>query len=181
MTSNTVQDLLQTSLGNVLAGAELSELVRAATERSVGRGSYLFRAGDTGSALYVIVDGELDVVVGQPAKGESVVATLGPGQLIGEVELLTRTPRVASVVATEETHVREIGASHLEAMLRENRPVAAKLMQSIARLLARRLAAVNQRLLQRAPNAALLDDSLSEDTAAPISEANLDVLDRLWS
>jgi CRP-like cAMP-binding protein len=182
MPSNTVQDLLQTSLGNILAGAELSELVHAATERSVGRGSYLFRAGESGSALYVVVDGELDVVVGQAATGESVVATLGPGQLIGEVELLTRTPRVASVLATEETHVLEISASHLDAMLRENRPVAAKLMQAIARLLARRLAAVNQRLIQRTPKGAATDDIISdEEIVNPISEADLDVLDRLWS
>ncbi|MBC7795120.1 MAG: cyclic nucleotide-binding domain-containing protein [Clostridia bacterium] len=184
MASNTVQNLLQTTLGNVLAGAELSELVHASAERSVGRGAYLFRAGDMGTALYVVVDGALDIVVGRAATGESVVATLGPGQLIGEIELLTRTPRVASVLATEETNVLEISASHLDQMHRENRPVAAKLMQAIARLLARRLAAVNQCLVQRAPKPVLTDDIVEmsdEDMIEPISQSDLDVLDRLWS
>lgn len=181
MTSSTVQELLQTSLGQLLASAELAELVRTATERSVGRGSYLFRAGDTGSALFVVIDGQLEVVVGQAGGTASVVAHLGPGQLIGEIELLTRCPRVASVVASEASHVLEISASHLDTLLRENHPLAAKLMQAIARLLARRLSAVNQRLLRRTQNQ--LDDFAlpSDAISQPISEADLDVLDRLWS
>lgn len=184
MSSATVQELLQTSLGTVLASAEMAELVQSAKERSVSRGTYLFRAGDTSTSLFIVIDGELDVVVGPQTTGESVVATFGPGQLVGELEYMTRSARVASVLATEEAHLLELGAGHLDAMLKENRPAANKLVQSIARSLARRLASVNQRIVQKQPKTAPTEDVMevgNDDLVNPISETDLDVLDRLWS
>jgi len=50
-----------------------------------------------------------------------VVATITPGQIVGELEVMTGTPRVASLVAVEEALLLEIPADKLDQLLRLNR------------------------------------------------------------
>ncbi len=189
--SEVVQALLQTPLGSVLSSAEAADLAQAAKQRTVGRGQYLFRLGDKGDALYVILNGGLDVILGQPAAGTVVVATLGPGQIVGELELMTGALRVASLLATEETSLLEIPSASFEAMLNANRPAATKLVTTIAKALARRLAAVNQRIVAKTapppPVNADADTSVEpvaiedHDLVVGIEDEDLDVLDKLWA
>ncbi len=182
--NDAVQRLMQTSLGNTLSAAEASELAQSATVRSIARGNYLFRAGESSDAFFVILQGAFDVVLGQAATGEAVVATLGAGQLAGELEAMTRSLRVASLVATEEATVLDIPLGQMQTMLADNRAAANKLVQHIAKTLARRLAAVNQMILARAPKPEPAIDEpveqVSEADVMPIDDEDLGVLDKLW-
>ena len=187
--SEVAQALLQTPLGAVLSSAEAADLAQAAKRRTVGRGQYLFRLGDQGDALYIILSGSLDVVLGQSEAGHVVVATLGPGQIVGELELMTGSLRVASLLATEDTNLLEIPADGFTQMLAANRPAATKLVTTIAKALARRLAAVNQRIVAKAaPPPAACADTATEpvaiddhDIVVGIEDEDLDVLDKLWA
>ncbi len=97
------------------------------------------RTGDAGDALYVILDGALQVVLGpNPAAGASV-AVLNAGQIAGELEVMTKSRRVASLIAIEDTAVLEIQAAALDRLLAENRPAASKIVLLVARTLARLL------------------------------------------
>ncbi|MEE8408828.1 MAG: cyclic nucleotide-binding domain-containing protein [Myxococcota bacterium] len=194
MNSETVQQLMNSPIGKNLSAAEASELAQAGNTRSVGRDDALFRIGDQGDALFIILDGGVKVVLGNPLTGVKDIATLGPGQVVGELEVMTKSLRVATVVATQETTALEIGAAKLDSMLSENSAAANKLVGSIARTLARRLAAVNQRLVARdpAPVAATAPSAKDANIAniGPIEVADadlvgiddddLDVLDKLW-
>ena len=65
----------------------------------------VFRQGDVGDRYYVIESGEADVV------GDGrVVATLGPGEGFGEIALLRRTRRTATVVARSELQLQALGS-----------------------------------------------------------------------
>ena len=65
------------------------------------RGEVLFREGDPGDALYVIVEGEVAVQAEGPPRVE--MARLGPGSFIGEVALMTDQPRSATVTVARHS------------------------------------------------------------------------------
>jgi CRP/FNR family cyclic AMP-dependent transcriptional regulator len=82
-------------LFSTIAEEEARRLAAFATETSVAEGQILMKEGDFSTELIAIEEGTADVI-----KGGETVATLGPGDLIGEMGLLSREPRNADVVAT---------------------------------------------------------------------------------
>ena len=73
---------------------DLRRIAALANERSVEPGTALMSEGEPGSEFFVVVDGEVDV----RRKGRRI-ARLGPGSYVGEIALLSRSPRTATVVA----------------------------------------------------------------------------------
>jgi CRP/FNR family cyclic AMP-dependent transcriptional regulator len=69
--------------------------------KTIAEGEFLIRAGEVDSTLFAIEDGHLDIMgtrVGKPA----VVATVGAGDVLGEVAFIDDSPRSVSVKAGEE-------------------------------------------------------------------------------
>jgi CRP/FNR family cyclic AMP-dependent transcriptional regulator len=82
-------------LFSTLVPEEARRLAAFATETSVAEGQILMKEGDFSTELIAIEEGTADVI-----KDGAKVATLGPGNLIGEMGLLSREPRNADVIAT---------------------------------------------------------------------------------
>jgi len=78
-----------------LSEAEAKRLATFATETSVAEGQILMKEGDYSTELIAIADGTADII-----KDGIKIASVGPGELIGEMGLLSRAPRSADVVAT---------------------------------------------------------------------------------
>jgi MFS family permease len=74
----------------------------------VGRGQVVVQQGDAADDFYAIVSGSFDVVKTQLDGAPVVVATLGPGQGFGEIGLLQRVPRTATVVATSDAELLRV-------------------------------------------------------------------------
>ena len=66
--------------------------------RKVDAGEYLIRAGDTDATLFAVEAGHLDIV----ARGDNVIATVGPGDVLGETSFIDDSPRAVSVRAGDE-------------------------------------------------------------------------------
>src|SRR5690242_4781723 len=85
--------------------ADLQTLVPSLHRRSFGAGTYIFREGDPGLHLYVILSGEVKISRSGPRGAEVVFAILMPGDLFGELALLeegaVRTADAYAVQATE--------------------------------------------------------------------------------
>ena len=82
-------------LFSTLVPQEARRLAAFATETSVAEGQMLMKEGDFSTELIAIEEGTADVL-----KHGEKVATLNPGDLIGEMGLLSREPRNADVIAT---------------------------------------------------------------------------------
>ncbi|MFC9559006.1 MFS transporter [Agromyces sp. NPDC056965] len=83
----------------------IEQLARGLEPVAVPAGAAVFAQGDVGDRYFVIEAGEADVV------GDGrVVATLGPGEGFGEIALLRRTRRTASVVARSALALRSLGS-----------------------------------------------------------------------
>lgn len=83
----------------------VEQLARGLEPSTVAAGQAVFRQGDIGDRYYVIASGEADVV------GDGrVVATLGAGEGFGEIALLRRTRRTATVVAESELRLQSLDA-----------------------------------------------------------------------
>jgi CRP-like cAMP-binding protein len=79
------------------------------------RGEHLFREGDPGDALYVIVEGEVSVSNEGPPRVE--MSRLGPGSFIGEVALMTDQPRTATVTSITMAELLRIDRATLSRVL----------------------------------------------------------------
>ena len=64
-------------------------------------GDSLFKQGDAGDALYVIMEGNADVLVDTPG-GQITVATMGKNDFVGDIAVLCDVPRTATVTATSQ-------------------------------------------------------------------------------
>lgn len=76
----------------------LEAIARSAAPKTYRAGEMIARAGDQAHGMWIISDGEVEVV-----SGSQVVATLGGRDVFGEIGLLTDAPRIASVRAVGET------------------------------------------------------------------------------
>ena len=106
---------------------ELGLIGRASDEVSVPAGRVLCEQGKPGFEFYLILDGEAVV-----KKNGKKVASLGPGQYFGELALLDRGPRNATVEAAKDSKLLVLGQREFSGLLDEVPGMAHKLLTSMA-------------------------------------------------
>ena len=115
---------------------ELSQsLFAKARPVSLAADQTLFMAGDEGDGCYRVEEGLLKASIAAPAGSERILAILGPGSVVGELSMIDRGPRSASVTALRDSKLSFVGRTAFEAF-GESRP---DLYRHVATLLARRL------------------------------------------
>ena len=117
----------------------LSPLDDAALDRLAGRmrrldftaGEPIVRQGEPGESLYLVHEGEVGVRV-QVDGSTAEVATLGPGQIFGEMALVTGEPRNASCTARTEVSCYVIDRAAFESLLAERPEIAEHVSATLA-------------------------------------------------
>jgi CRP-like cAMP-binding protein len=93
-----VECLKAVPLFNGLDSRRLKLIAFTSDRMSYEPGAILFRQGDDSDAAFVILEGRADVMLETPA-GQIKVATLGENSLVGEMGVMTNSPRSATIVA----------------------------------------------------------------------------------
>lgn len=125
-----------------LAPDVVAELADVALSVTLGANEVLVRQGEPGDAVYVLMSGTFDVVLGDPGGVPQVLARLGAGECVGEMTVLSQNARTATVIARETAEALRIDATPLRVVL-ERHPVARRHLAAFAmrRLPSLRLAA----------------------------------------
>jgi putative ABC transport system ATP-binding protein len=95
----------------------------------------VFYQGDTGGHAYVIIEGQVDVVLESPG-GESTVATLGANEVFGEIALLSNMPRTTTIRAKTPLILLSFSQDVFLRMVKENSEIASSMMRVLAGRLA---------------------------------------------
>lgn len=103
----------------VLNEPELDQLADNAYELTAGPGAAIIRENDIGSSMVVIVDGTVTVSLGDD-KERRTIASLGRGEFVGEMSLMTGVPRAATVTVENPLTALEIDRSAVQPLLASN-------------------------------------------------------------
>jgi CRP-like cAMP-binding protein len=106
-------DIYHSSILNVLEEKQVEELSSSVEVIRYESGEQLIRKGDHAESMYFISEGHLEVSIPDKEGNEKVVATLWPGDCVGEMSLLTGEPRSANVTAKSRGVLLEVTKSSL--------------------------------------------------------------------
>jgi len=104
------------------------------------RGEVVFREGEPGETMYLVVAGQVEVLAGAD---QSPLAALGPGSFVGELALLLGEPRSATLRVVADTMLWSLHRRDLDVLLTEHPVIGVEL----SRELGRRLVATNRQLV----------------------------------
>ena len=109
-------------------------------------GKILFRQGDPGDSIYLLVSGQVLIKLGAPAQDDRTLATLGPGAILGELGPLVDTPRTATAITGAESHLWRISRSAFHNALQNGDTWATGFLLATAQVLGRRVMGMNEEL-----------------------------------
>ena len=147
----TVQELIQTVctvLCKTLTPPQAEEILAATQPRSIPAGSALFREGEEGSGLFLLLKGSVEVVKQGPNGQTQQLATVDASSVLGELSLVSERRHSATVRATTDCEFRVLGREEFLRLLERDNLAAHKLIGAIAEVLARRLRRMNDMTLE---------------------------------
>jgi len=119
--------------------------------RTYRGGERLFEKGDEGDAAYIVVNGEVEVLV--PSDGtEQTVATLGKGELFGEMAVLCDQSRTTAIAAKTDLEVLRLDRDVVLNLMREFPAITLELVRILGRRLERTTRELSQALAELSTN-----------------------------
>ena len=129
---NAKVDLIRNApLFSQLSKGEVNEVAKIADEIDVKAGKVLTREGDRGNEFFVLLDGAAEV-----HQGGKKVRMLGPGDFFGEIALVSRSPRTATVTTTTPCDLLVITGTNFRALLDHSPRIQLRVLEALADRLA---------------------------------------------
>jgi small-conductance mechanosensitive channel/CRP-like cAMP-binding protein len=115
-----------------LSSDQHRKLAEGAKMLRLAPGQVLFTQDAPGESLYIIRRGKADILINTASGATSLVATLGVGDVIGEMSALTGQPRSATVRAAEPLSLVEIGKQDLQLLIDADPSILGKISELIS-------------------------------------------------
>lgn len=120
-----------------LNDSDLDWIIESGDEQQIIAGAMLLTEGQDSAFLFIVLEGLLGISVA--AIPDHQLATLGPGELVGDISFLEDLPASASVIAVENSLVLTLSKQALLAKIKQDPAFAARLYRAFAILASRRL------------------------------------------
>jgi CRP/FNR family cyclic AMP-dependent transcriptional regulator len=132
-----------------LSAAEMKLLATFSSEERVRDGSMIFREGEKGDKLYIVLDGRVRISKFIPGVGEEALAVLDRGDFFGEMALIDDKPRSADAKAHEaDATVLSIDRATLNEILSMDPNASLQFLNLLCRMISRRLREINEKIVQ---------------------------------
>lgn len=100
----------------------------------VAKDEIIFRAGDPGDTMYVVLDGEINIVY-----RDAVIETIGVGGIFGEMALIDAQPRSATAIAKTDAQIARVTEQRFQFLVQYSPFFAIEVMRVMARRLRARM------------------------------------------
>jgi CRP/FNR family transcriptional regulator/CRP/FNR family cyclic AMP-dependent transcriptional regulator len=120
-----------------LSEDELDSIARLTVVTRIPKKHIVVHEGEPGDAMYVILKGLVKIVYYTPEGREVVLSLLGGGEFFGEMALLDKEPRSATVMTLEDSEFAYIRRSDFENLLTKNPNLALEMLSEVTRRLRR--------------------------------------------
>ena len=113
-------------------------------------GEILFTEGDPSDSAFVVMDGQMEILTGEVGH-QNVAAVLRKNELVGELGVLTKAPRTATIRARGEVRALRIDGDMFQDLITDNPTVALDVLRQLSEKVVRThqlFVAVEQRLRQ---------------------------------
>jgi CRP/FNR family transcriptional regulator, cyclic AMP receptor protein len=114
-----------------LSKKQLRRMSSLMTRLELPAGKVLTREGQEGYEFFIVLEGEVEV-----RQGDRVVVTRGPGEYVGEIALLDKRPRTATVVAATPVSVEVLSRREFMSLLAEAPELSEQILATVAQRLA---------------------------------------------
>lgn len=141
-----LQRLREIDMFRGLKPVALERIARVAVEESHPRGAIIFRHGDPGDKLYLILEGKVRISREMPGMGEEALAILDGGKMFGEMALLDEAVRSADARAHERCRLLAIPRDGFDDLLFMDKELAYEVLWNVVRMLTGRLREMNDKL-----------------------------------
>ena len=148
----SIDRLRDIGIFGALSDEVLEHLAKNLQQRRVAPGTTIFQEGDAAHDMFVVLDGEVEVLKKSRRGRVQRVAILGPSDAFGEMSIIDVQPRSATVRALAPARLLRIAAEDLDALYRHDVKSYAIVVLNVARDLSRRLRVTDGLLADIAAN-----------------------------
>lgn len=141
--------LSSSPLFEMLSNQELEYVAELSRPRRFAAGQVIFEEGELGDSLYVIASGEVEIVRRDASGEPKAIALLGPPEFFGEMSLIDKEYRSATVRVRSDAEMLHLTAENLTTFRKQHRDGFTFVVINIARVLSSRLREANTRLAAR--------------------------------
>jgi CRP/FNR family transcriptional regulator len=158
--------LRRVPLFSQLSPDELERISAVAVPRSYPKGVRVFHEGDHSDACYIVRSGDLRVTREHSDGRAIALATLGPGDIFGELAMLDGEARSASVEALSDCELLALPASDVRGLLEGSADITVKLVVALTRRLREANERISRQSFQTVPSrvAGVLSQLIAEET-----------------
>ncbi len=138
--------LAKTVLFAGLTSDQIYQLMKTAKSEEFKAGEIIFKEGEKGDKLYIILSGSVRISKQIPGSGEEALAVLKPGDFFGEMALIDDVERSADAIANESSRLLSIDRASFESLLFLNKELAYTILWNFLRTLSKRLRETNEKI-----------------------------------
>ncbi len=141
-----------------LKKSEVNRIIDSGVIRTIGRGKLLFRKGDIGHEMFIILKGTVDIIDEMDEK-KKILAELKTGEIFGEMAMFEKRARSAHALVKEESQILVLSEDVLDKLLEKKIP--RKFLANVIAVLCHRLRITNSMYMRAKYGGAKLSKTIN--------------------